>query len=437
VKTRILLINFTPQEHEKIAAFPVEVHSGYLSDRTSIPQLKLEVQASSLYEDTAGHFRYFWENLGPLTLFVEENKYGSLGALGLPFIYLSPAQHDLTWSLALHHIEDRPLVRLFNSLKSSVCIPPKRYITNRGPGKGTYPTRWETLPIYANRTGQLLGLYRNRVLYVTGEDRPSFIILPAFKDIAAVTVDMLKTFAIIYPKLFPEIREVDWKESDKYYPQEVLLYDQRIQETRHEMETQLEQLRKEKEEAKERYSELFSLLTTSGDALKKAVLKVLKDIWELSPKDLDSEQPGKKLKEDILIPIDGSEVFAEIKGTRNKNPTAAYFTQVLTHNFLRDRENTVPALILNYDSQTKPENRSNAYTDTEEQNVFDKVIFVDTRVLYYLSIAILDHGMPIDAAKKKLFGIGRVEFDLTEYVKTKVESNPVEGSQDIAKSKQN
>jgi len=282
-----------------------------------------------------------------------------------------------------------------------------------------------------------IGLYRNRVLYVTGEDRPSFIILPAFKDIAAVTVDMLKTFAIIYPKLFPEIREVDWKESDKYYPQEVLLYDQRIQETRHEMETQLEQLRKEKEEAKERYSELFSLLTTSGDALKKAVLKVLKDIWELSPKDLDSEQPGKKLKEDILIPIDGSEVFAEIKGTRNKNPTAAYFTQVLTHNFLRDRENTVPALILNYDSQTKPENRSNAYTDTEEQNVFDKVIFVDTRVLYYLSIAILDHGMPIDAAKKKLFGIGRVEFDLTEYVKTKVESNPVEGSQDIAKSKQN
>jgi len=113
VKTRILLINFTPQEHEKIAAFPVEVHSGYLSDRTSIqanadgsnrfetgqfwaplppyefksifvrltdspPQRKHETQTAPLDENTAGDFRRFWEKLGVLTIFLEGSKYGSL-----------------------------------------------------------------------------------------------------------------------------------------------------------------------------------------------------------------------------------------------------------------------------------------------------------------------------------------------------------------------
>ena len=317
---------------------------------------------------------------------------------------------------------------MLRSFKSSIKLPPQKYIRFLGETQGARPQAWELVPIYQNRNEEFLGLCRNEDW---GEDAPSYLILPQFKDTAAITLELIKTFSRIFPDLHPEIREVEWTEDDRYYPQEVQTYDQEILEATSKFETLHRQLQESKEKAKDEYSKLLTLLTGSGEDLKNAVLWVLEHIWKLSPKDLDPEKKG-KLKEDILIPIDGSEVFAEIKGTRNKNPTAAYFTQVLTHSFLRDRENTVPALILNYDSQTEPENRSNAYTDTEEQRVFDKVIFIDTRVLYYLSIAILDHGMPIDAAKKKLFSIGRVEFDLTEYVKTKVESNPVEGSQDKA-----
>jgi hypothetical protein len=68
------------------------------------------------------------------------------------------------------------------------------------------------------------------------------------------------------------------------------------------------------------------------------------------------------------------------------------------------------ALIVNYNPETDPKDRSLAYAD-EDEDLLDGLIFIDTRVLYKLTAAIVDGHLSVEEAKKILFKKGRVEFD--------------------------
>jgi hypothetical protein len=50
-----------------------------------------------------------------------------------------------------------------------------------------------------------------------------------------------------------------------------------------------------------------------------------------------------------------------------------------------------------------------AYADDNEDQL-DDLIFIDTRVLYKLTAAIIDGHLSVEEAKKILFKKGRVEF---------------------------
>jgi hypothetical protein len=67
------------------------------------------------------------------------------------------------------------------------------------------------------------------------------------------------------------------------------------------------------------------------------------------------------------------------------------------------------ALIVNYNTGTDPKDLSLAYAD-EDEDQLDDLIFIDTRVLYKLTTAIIDGHISVEEAKKILFKKGRVEF---------------------------
>ncbi len=103
-------------------------------------------------------------------------------------------------------------------------------------------------------------------------------------------------------------------------------------------------------------------------------------------------------------------LFAEVKGTRNKNPTFAYVTQVLTHEYWRDQPDTIPCLILNLDLDTEPSKRPEAYTDPDEARSMEMLAFLDTRILFGLSMALLSDRIGLPDAHTLLFSKWRVRL---------------------------
>jgi hypothetical protein len=175
---------------------------------------------------------------------------------------------------------------------------------------------------------------------------------------------------------------------------------------------------KAKEEAKKKYKFLRDILITSGDELKDSVIKVFSEIWKLDVKDMDTTRKT-DFREDILIKDKEKTILAEVKGTKSSYPSFTYVTQVFSH-LLKNKEkykDAIGCLILNYDLIREPTERANAYINVDEEKQLQEIIFIDTRALFNLSIAILDYGMPLEEAKKILFQKGRVNFDLNEYIK--------------------
>ncbi|HEV8130050.1 MAG TPA: hypothetical protein VGQ81_02270 [Acidobacteriota bacterium] len=139
-------------------------------------------------------------------------------------------------------------------------------------------------------------------------------------------------------------------------------------------EEQQHELQETKADTKKQNAQLRALLTESGDKLKDAVIEVLTEIWKLNAKDMDPTRKT-KLKEDVLIQDKDQSILAEVKGTRNKNPTFAHVTQVLTHKFLSEHKNANAALILNHDLTTDPLNRTEAYTDPDEEQQLRRCVW--------------------------------------------------------------
>ncbi|MBU0895640.1 MAG: hypothetical protein KJ584_03485, partial [Candidatus Omnitrophica bacterium] len=59
-----------------------------------------------------------------------------------------------------------------------------------------------------------------------------------------------------------------------------------------------------------------------------------------------------------------------------------------------------------------------AYQGEYEKELED-IIFIDTRVLFNLALAIIDYDLPVEDAKKVLFKNGRASFVLDEYLENK------------------
>lgn len=450
MKSRILLVNFTASEQEKINSLGIDVDLGYISDvdkmgeewakffsplaiyeykaifikLTKKPPLETLFINKTKYisEESDNFFKYWKKKKGILTIFLEDNSFKSLKILGIPYTELKSSDgRDATVKYVLDD-KDIPFRQVFRAEKSSIVIPPTKYINIE-------EKEWTILEkidmhicnIYENLNDQSLGVYCNNTKYYYYKDYPLFLILPTFKEYASTITKLLKVFTKIYPKLIPEIYEADWMKSDKYYPKEVANFNQQIIQLMENTEKQIKELGKAENEAKEKYSYLRSILYESGDELKNAIIEILFEIWKINAEDMDTTRKT-NFREDVLIYDNKMIVLAEVKGTQDSNPTLKYITQLLTHVLKSEHKEAIGALILNHDLKKDPDERTNAYTSPDDEEQLKEIIYIDTRVLFNLSMAILDYGMPLEEAKKILFKKGRTTFDFDEYIKSKGEN---------------
>jgi hypothetical protein len=243
---------------------------------------------------------------------------------------------------------------------------------------------------------------------------PAFFLLPLFRNSNIVITKLLKEFALYSPKFLPEFYEPDWQSSNKYLPLEVRKYEEEINKIVEKAKDLIGEVEIKQKSAKEKYKFLADLLTQKNDTLKEGVIRTLEEVLHLSVVDADKNKETTLNHEDIMIGVGDEQILAEIKGDNVSYPTSGHIAQLWKH-LKNKKEIERGALILNYDINTEPEKRKLAYTGEEEQQL-DDIIFIDTRVLHDLAIAVIDYGMAAEKAIEILFQNGRIEFDLEEYI---------------------
>jgi hypothetical protein len=199
--------------------------------------------------------------------------------------------------------------------------------------------------------------------------------------------------------------KTNWIGSSRYYPPAVHAIERKITE----YEQEIERLVAEKKQVKKIYVHLRSILYLEGEALRKAVMLIFVKYWSLKLFFLNKTK-GAGFDENILIKYNGRKILAKIKSTSSVSPSHKFITQMwqdLRYSGLGARVDG--ALIVNYNIETDPKDRSLAYADDDEDQLED-LIFIDTRVLYKLTAAIIDGHLSLEEAKKILFKKGRVEF---------------------------
>ena len=202
--------------------------------------------------------------------------------------------------------------------------------------------------------------------------------------------------------------KIAWIESDQYYPIALQALDKKIVELKQE----LRKIAAEKEELKKKYEGVRSILYLKGEELRKAVAEIFSDYWSLKLSHIDKTKSA-GFKENILIEHNGRDILAKIKGTHEDHPSIKYIAEVWKDLYYSGLgTNAEGVLIVNYGLEKNPKERNLAYEEDEDQ--LEDLIFIDTRVLYNLTTAIIDEELSIEEAKRILFKNGRVKYNIAD-----------------------
>jgi len=183
-----------------------------------------------------------------------------------------------------------------------------------------------------------------------------------------------------------------------------------------EYQQKIKKLTAEKKEVSGKYAYLNAILYAKDNELKKTVVGVFRKYWSLKVAYMNK---GKRatFDENILIQSGGMNILAKVIGTQRSRPPIKFITQLWQDlHFSGLGESADGALILNYDIGNNPRDRAPAYV-TDEEELLDNIIFIDTRVLHNLTIGIVENGLSVEEAKKILFKKGRVNLDMSDLAK--------------------
>jgi hypothetical protein len=199
--------------------------------------------------------------------------------------------------------------------------------------------------------------------------------------------------------------KISWIESDQYYPITLQALDKKIEE----LKKDIENLTAEKEELKKKYECVRSILYLKDEELKKAVAKIFSDFWSLKISHMDKTKSA-EFRENILIEDNGRDILVKIKGTHEDYPSIKFITEVWKDLYYSGLGTGAEgALVVNYGLEKNPKERNLAYAEDKEQ--LEDLIFIDARVLYNLTAAIIDADLTIEEAKRILFKKGRVAYN--------------------------
>ncbi len=453
MKTRVLLINFTKTETDKIKPpSDVDIHRGYLSDLLpykkkynedlsetlgktyqayfplaiheykvifiklhTVPGLekefedKLEPYHEKIMNDL---MNYIINESGYLVVMLGDYKSENLFHLGIKGITL----HKTISRDSTINTVNTEFNKVFEKLEKEVIMPTKSYLTINDKDIDFYQefsSRFLIKNIYKNQAGNILGCYHNNSMHYSNCS-PAFFLLPLFRNYGVAVMELLKNFSIHSPKFLPEFYQPDWQDSDVYLPAQIRKYEDKIHDIIQEAESLIQEQETKRDEARQKYHYLVDLLSQKHDALKSAVITTLRDIFKLSVDDSDESKKTTLEHEDIMVTVGNEQILAEIKGDNASYPGAGHIAQLWRH-LKNKKEIERGALILNYDVNSQPEKRQLAYTGEEEHQITD-IIYIDTRVLHNLAIAVIDYKMSANDATKILFRNGRVTFNLEKYI---------------------
>ncbi|GEM_PF-2321395 len=454
MKTRILLINFTQAEAEKVKLPPnVDLHRGYLTDLLpyektygeedfgktlgkmykayfplaiheykvifaklhTIPDLekefadKLEPYHKKVVDDLIS---YILEGSGFFVVMLGDYKSAKLFHLGVRDITL----HETIGRDSTINTVNTEFNKVFENLESEVIMPTESYITvddKEDDFYNKFSSRFLIKNIYKNQAGDILGCYHNNSMHHS-VCSPAFFLLPLFRNNSIAVTELLKEFSAFTPKFLPEFYQPNWQNSDIYLPTQVKRYDEKIDKIIQKAESLIQEQKTKRDNARIKYHFLIDLLSQKHDALKTAVITTLRDVFRLSVIDSDESKTTTLEHEDIVVTVGSEQILAEIKGDNASYPGTGHIAQLWKH-LKNKKEIERGALILNYDTNTQPEKRKFAYTGEEEHQIAD-IIFIDTRVLHDLAIAVIDYEMKIQDATKILFQNGRVTFNLEKHI---------------------
>jgi hypothetical protein len=451
--TRILLVNFTKNETDKLKVPEnVEIHRGYLSDIIShekdydedydkflgktfkayfplaiheykaifvklhtVPDLekeftdKIEPYNKKYVSDL---INYILESKGYLVVLLGNYTSKSLLHLGIRDITLrQTATRDKTINVVNEEFN-----KVFGELESEVIMPTECYITIDNEENDFYKkfsSDFCIKNIYKNKAGDTLSCYHNNSMHYSNCN-PVFFLLPLFRNNTLLIAKLLKEFAVLSPKFLPEFYEPDWQNSNKYFPLEVQKYEDKISKIVEKANSLIADVEAKKKSSIEKYQFITNLLTQKHDTLKESVVKVFENIFQLKVIDADKNKETTLNHEDAIVEVNGEKILVEIKGDNSSYPSTVHIAQLWKH-LKNKKEIEKGALVLNYDVSTEPEKRKHAYTG-EEEHQLDGITLIDTRVLHDLAIAVIDYNMAPKKASEILLQTGRIVFDLDEYI---------------------
>lgn len=472
MKSRILLINFTQKESERLNNLPLIAERGYLSDirgalkketilksyggcedngkKRTVDDInfyspypiyeykavflnlnnnqnikkEFEGQIKKLSEEDKKDFTKYWLIQGSLiVIFLGDYNFRDLFNIGIPdFILKKVINRDITINSCDPGRDGAgAMAKIFNDFKSEVIMPTHRYIQLEEKSLFTKEdSGFKARYLYRNKNNEDLAIFIDCDKDYSPTDRPRVVVLPQFRNNIAVIEKFLRQIAKLYPKYLPELSHSDWVDSDEYYPFPIGEYDTKIKTVMDDADSEIKNLQQAKEKAKKQFKSLRGLLTQTGDELKISVIDVLQSIFKVSVIDSDKANKNSMPNEDIIIDLNGKKILAEIKGVKAENPSPLFIGQLWKHiSQNKDKAINKGALILNHNLETDPKDRSLAYKGEHEKGLED-IIFIDTRVMFYLGLAVIDFGMsPEEAAERLLQQVGRVDFNLDEYLESK------------------
>jgi hypothetical protein len=211
----------------------------------------------------------------------------------------------------------------------------------------------------------------------------------------------------------PALHDLDWVRSGNYYPQLIASLDKQIAECQQELDKKIKELTVQRDQLRQNFEDVRSLLTGQEDDLRKSIHRVFTTFWKLKVSELDANKK-ETFREDLLVEHNGRKIVFKIKSTATNDPSLKFITQLWQElHYSGLGASTEGGLILNHDVRVEPKYRGLAYTGDEEEYLED-IIFVDTRVLYNLTLAIIDYGLPVQEATELLLRRGRVKFQLDD-----------------------
>jgi len=207
--------------------------------------------------------------------------------------------------------------------------------------------------------------------------------------------------------------ELDWVRSGQYYPQLIASLDKQIAECQQVLDKKIKELTLKRDQLKQNFEDVRRLLTGQEDELRRSIHRVFTTFWKLKVSQLDANK-RESFQEDLLVEHDGRKIVFKIKSSTTCDPSLKFITQLWQElHYSGLGSGAEGGLILNHDVPVEPKNRGPAYTGDKEDYLED-IIFVDTRVLYNLTLAIIDYGLPVQEATELLLRKGRVKFQLDD-----------------------